>query len=126
MSQPHIGRTRANISRMRMIRATSTAELYCHASSGIHGCPGRRRNRPVTCARSDHVRGRPITPIARRYRTATGSSAARSVSVTGSVNTGADGRWEAATVRTKARGGPSVAVSLSALDVDIAYLFVVL
>src|SRR5829696_8921106 len=100
-----MGTMRPTTRRMRNRRVTSTAELYCQASSGIQACPGRRRIRPVKWARSDQVGGLPMTPIARRYRAATGGSAARSASVTGRVSTGERGRPEEAIARLKTRGG---------------------
>src|SRR3954471_3454474 len=89
---------------------------------GIHGWSALRRNRPTKWARSDQVRGRPTTPIARRERGAGGGSPVRSSSATGPVDAGPAGSAAAATPRRKARGGRLPAAERSDVDVDIGDL----
>ncbi len=54
--------------RITNTRETVTAELYCHASAGRQPMLGRIRKRPAKRARNDQSRGRPVTPMNRRYR----------------------------------------------------------
>jgi hypothetical protein len=61
----------ANRIRMTNTRLVVIAELYCHASAGIHAIFGRNRNRPTKWAWNDQPRGRPTTPMKRRDRYAT-------------------------------------------------------
>jgi hypothetical protein len=72
----------------------------------------------VKCARSDQLRGRPTTPIARRYRAADGGSPDRSASATGLADAGRPGNPAAATPRRNARGGRTT-VARSGVNVDI-------
>jgi hypothetical protein len=92
VSLPNIGNTPPKSIRMSKMRAMARLVLYCHATECIQGFPGADRIPPTKRARNDQSRGRPTTPMNRKYRCAGWGSEATSSSVTGRGSPGPGGR----------------------------------